>query len=46
MFDLHQRMYIVDSDWCKECVQLHYGRSLPEVISAICDARKYKVLGW
>ena len=45
MFDLHQNIYIVDSTTGnKECVAITTLEELPEVISAICDAKKvYKV---
>lgn len=45
MFDLHQNVYVVDlSTGNKECVAITTLEELPEVISAICDARKvYKV---
>ena len=46
MFDLHQNVYIVDaSTGTKEAVAITTMEELPEVISAICDAKKvYKVL--
>lgn len=41
MFDLHQNIYIVDSDTGnKECVAMTTLEGLPEVISAICNAEK------
>ena len=41
MFDLHQNVYIIDIDTgAKECVAITTLEELPEVISAICDARK------
>jgi len=45
MFDLHQNVYVVNpSTGDKECVAITTLEELPEVISAICDARKvYKV---
>lgn len=45
MFDLHQNVYVVDSSTGnKECVAITTLEELPEVISAICDAREvYKV---
>ena len=45
MFDLHQNIYIVDTDTgSKECIAITTMEELPEVISAICDAKKvYKV---
>jgi hypothetical protein len=45
MFDLHQNVYIIDTDTdAKECVAITTMEELPEVISAICDAKKvYKV---
>lgn len=45
MFDLHQNVYVVDSNTGnKECVAITTLEELPEVISAICDAREvYKV---
>ena len=45
MFDLHQNVYIVDTDTGeKNCVAITTMEELPEVISAICDAKKiYKV---
>jgi hypothetical protein len=46
MFDLHQNVYIIDTDTgVKDCVAITTMEELPEVISAICDAKKvYKVL--
>ena len=46
MFDLHQNVYIVDPEvGAKDCVAITTMEELPEVISAICDAKKvYKVL--
>ena len=46
MFDLHQNVYIVDaSTGEREAVAITTMEELPEVISAICDAKKvYKVL--
>lgn len=45
MFDLHQNVYVIDSSTGnKECVAITTLEELPEVISAICDAREvYKV---
>lgn len=45
MFDLHQNVYVVNSSTGdKECVAITTLEELPEVISAICDAKKvYKV---
>ena len=45
MFDLHQSIYVVDSAvGNKEQVAITTLEELPEVISAICDAKKiYKV---
>ena len=41
MFDLHQNVYLVDpSTGNKDCVAITTLEELPEVISAICDARK------
>lgn len=41
MFDLHQNVYVVDpSSGNKERVAITTLEELPEVISAICDARK------
>ena len=41
MFDLHQSIYVVDSAvGNKEQVAITTLEELPEVISAICDARK------
>ena len=41
MFDLHQNVYVVGpSTGNKECVAITTLEELPEVISAICDARK------
>lgn len=41
MFDLHQNVYIVNpSTGDKERVAVTTLEELPEVISAICDARK------
>lgn len=41
MFDLHQNVFIVDpSTGNKERVAITTLEELPEVISAICDARK------
>lgn len=41
MFDLHQNVFIVDpSTGNKERVAVTTLEELPEVISAICDARK------
>ena len=46
MFDLHQNVYIVDTDTGeKNCVAITTMEELPEVISAICDNKEvYKVL--
>ena len=46
MFDLDQTVYVVDpSTGEKEVVAVATMEGLPEVISAICDAKKiYKVL--
>ena len=46
MFDLHQNVYIIDTDTGdKECVTITTLEELPEVISAICEARKvFKVI--
>ena len=41
MFDLHQNVYLVDpSTGNKDCVAITTLEELPEVISAICDAKK------
>ena len=41
MFDLHQNVYLVDpSTGNKDCVAITTLKELPEVISAICDAKK------
>lgn len=41
IFDLHQNVYIVNPNTGdKECVAITTIEKLPEVISAICDARK------
>lgn len=41
MFDLHQNVYIVDpATGNKEKIAITTLEELPEVISAICDARK------
>jgi hypothetical protein len=41
MFDLHQSVYVVDPEvGNKEQVAITTLEELPEVISAICDARK------
>lgn len=41
MFDLHQNVYVIDSSTGnKECVAITTLEELPEVISAICDAKK------
>jgi len=41
MFDLHQRVYIVDTDTGdKECVAITTMEGLPEVISAISNEKK------
>lgn len=41
MFDLHQNIYIVDpSVGSKEQIAITTLEELPEVISAICDAKK------
>lgn len=40
MFDLHQNIYIVETDTGeKECIAKATMEELPEVISAICDAK-------
>lgn len=46
LFDLHQAIYMVDpSTGMKEEVAIATMEELPEVISAVCDAKKvYKVL--
>ena len=46
MFDLNQTVYIVNpSTGAKEAIAMTTMEELPEVISAICDAKKiYKVL--
>ena len=46
MFDLNQTVYIVNpSTGEKEAIAITTTEELPEVISAICDAKKiYKVL--
>ena len=46
MFDLHQNIFVVEpATGDKECVAIATMEELPEVISAICDAKKvYKVL--
>lgn len=46
MFDLHQNVYVVDpSTDNKECVAITTLEELPEVINAICDAKKvFKVI--
>lgn len=41
MFDLHQNVYVVDpAVGTKEQIAITTLEELPEVISAICDARK------
>ena len=41
MFDLHQKVYIVDTDTGdKECVAMAPMEELPEVISAISNEKK------
>lgn len=41
MFDLHQNVFVVDpSTGNKECVAITTLEELPEVISAICDAKR------
>ena len=41
MFDLHQNIYVVDPETGdKDCVAITTLEELPEVISAICDAKK------
>lgn len=46
MFDLHQNIFVVEPETGdKECVASTTMEELPEVISAICDAKKvYSVL--
>ena len=46
MFDLHQNIFVVEPETGdKECVAITTMEELPEVISAICDAKKvYSVL--
>lgn len=46
IFDLHQSVYLVNpSTGDKECIAITTMEELPEVIGAICDAKKvYKVL--
>ena len=41
MFDLHQRVYIIDTDTGdKECVAITTMEGLPEVISALSSEKK------
>lgn len=43
IFDLHQRVYIVDTDTSeKECVAVTTMEGLPEVISAISNEKQIK----
>ena len=46
MFDLHQNVYVVDPEvGTKEQIAITTLEELPEVISAICDAKKvFKVI--
>lgn len=46
MFDLHQNIFVVEPETGdKECIAIATMEELPEVISAICDAKKvYSVL--